>query len=476
MDRSSPLALSHSMPFIPAPRLVVIDEDPQVAEVIGHVARSSGFDVVAFDEVAGALKEMSLRPPHIVLVGVGSPDHGVLDAIRDIGRCAPLCDVVLMTAHATIGGAVDAVKRGAADYLVKPLDLARVTEILADLTVEHARRRAFTALEDDLIRHVCFHGMIGHSPAMRNLFSLIRRMGPHFSTALISGEAGVGKKLVARALHATSKRRKTPLVTLDCSATIQPLFEAERFGDVHVFASGAGRSPEELPGELPAGALLLEEIGELSPAMQTRLLRVLEREETTRAGAADRQSAGVRIIASTNRVLAREVQAGRFRNDLYFRLQVVELIVPPLRERREDLALLARAFVHEFASELEKTIRGVTPDAEHVLASYEWPGNVRELKNVIGRACLLTTREWIDVPDLTVGSESAVRSPGGPVRPMQEVEREQVTRALQETRGNKKEAARRLGISRRAFYRRLEKYGLHPAPAARDAEIDEPAA
>lgn len=463
MDPTPAPATAHSGTAAPAPRLIVVDDDRGVLDVIERFARPHGFHVSTFERASDALDALAKHPAPAVFVDPSTPGLDGIDAMRAIKQRAPACAVVLMSRHGTIESAVDAIKLGAADYLRKPFDVERLGRMLAALHAESVRRERCAGHEADLDEQPRFHGMVGRSPAMLDLFGLIRRIGPHFTTALVTGETGVGKQLVARALHEASAVASRPFVLLNCAAALESSFEGELLGHVR----GAVSSPP--------GVVCLDEIGELPSGVQARLLRVLESGELRDASAPYDRASDVRIIATTNRVLAHEVQAGRFRSDLYFRLHVVELAVPPLRERREDIMVLANVFVHEFAEAFGKTVRGLTPDAERALVRHDWPGNVRELKNAMGRACMLVEHEWIDTADLRIDAGLTAQAPAGPVRPMQEVEREQVVRALGETNGNKKEAARRLGISRRAFYRRLEKYGLY-APHGEAGVLEDPAA
>ncbi|MDP1572186.1 MAG: sigma-54 dependent transcriptional regulator [Vicinamibacterales bacterium] len=468
---TSALALAYPEPLHPQPRLYIIDDDRNVLDVVGRFARPHGFDVLSFDNATDALLEVTRRPPDAALIDLRMPGMNGMDTLREIKRRAPFCEVVLMTGYGTIESAVEAVKLGATDYVRKPFDFTRLKDLLGLIRAESDRRQTVAALESDLLKQSQFHGMIGRSAPMLELFSLLRRIGPHFTTALITGETGVGKELVARALHATSKRRHKPFVTLNCSAIVETLFESELFGHARGAFTGAHETRAGLFEKANGGVIFLDEIGELPAPVQAKLLRVLEAGEMARVGSSDAQKVDVRVVAATNRVLEDEVEAGRFRSDLYYRLHVVELKVPSLRERRDDIPLIARAFLEENAREYAKPLRGLTPEAEHALLRHDWPGNVRELRNVLGRASMLAETEWIDAPDLLIGAPPGPRAVTiGPVRPMGEVEREQVVRALEETRGNKKEAARRLGISRRAFYRRLEKYGMHQ-PAIGDEPV-----
>ena len=456
------------------PRVFVIDDELPVLEVIRRFATALGFDVLTFNDGNEALLEAARVAPDLALVDLRMPAINGLSVLREIKRRAPLCDVVLMTGYGSIDSAVEAVKLGAADYLSKPLDFDRLKELLRMTRQEVERRAEVAAIEEDLVRRVRFHGMVGRSASMLELFSLIRRIAPHFTTALVTGETGSGKELVARALHTLSKRRERAFVTVNCSAIVETLFESELFGHMRGAFTGATETKQGLFERAHGGTIFLDEIGELPLAMQAKLLRVLEQGEITKVGSGEPTRLDVRVIAATNRALDREVAAGRFRADLYYRLNVVALSVPALRDRREDIQLLLRAFLDEFAKQFGKTFRGASVRAEQMLMQYDWPGNVRELKNAVERACMLAEGEFLDDFDvvlrpvtLTASSHTAV---AGPIRPIADLERQEIVRALEETRGNKNQAARRLGISRRALYRRLEKFGLSgAAPANGDA-------
>ncbi|HVB38979.1 MAG TPA: sigma-54 dependent transcriptional regulator [Vicinamibacterales bacterium] len=452
-----------------APRLFIVDDDPGVLEVVSRFGRSVGYQVLTFLNPAQALSEIAVRPPDAALVDLRMPSIGGIPVLREIKRRAPHCEVILMTGFGTIETAMEAVKLGAADYLRKPLDFQRLTELLSGIRDEVLRSRKVAAIEGDLIKHLQFQGMIGRTPAMLELFRLVRRIAPHFTTALITGETGSGKELVARALHALGTRRDRPFIPVNCSAIVETLFESELFGHTKGAFTGATDHRTGLFERANGGVIFLDEIGELPLAAQSKFLRVLEDGIVTRVGSSDTHKVDVRLIAATNRVLEREVQEGRFRADLYYRLHVVGLQVPSLRERRDDIPLLARGFIEEYRKQFGKSLRGLTPEAEQMLLAYDWPGNVRELRNVLERASMLAEGEFVDRKDLVLTSSlvavEETTELSRAVRPIQEIERAEIVRALDETSGNKKEAARRLGISRRALYRRLEKFGLAPVNA-----------
>jgi two-component system response regulator HydG len=379
-----------------------------------------------------------------------------------------------MTGYATVDTAVEAIKLGAMDYLSKPLDFARLEQLLAAIREDIERRRSILALESDVAKRLEFCGMIGRGPVMEELFGMIRRLAPHVRTALITGETGVGKELVARALHQTGPRRDRRFITINCSAVVETLFESELFGHVRGAFTGATENKPGLFELADGGTLFLDEIGELPASVQAKLLRVLELGEVHRVGSLEARRVNVRVIAATNRDLRMEVAAGRFRSDLYYRLNIVEVKVPALRQRREDIPYLTASFVRDISDRLQKQVAGLTPGAERLLASAEWEGNVRELRNVIERACILADGDFITEREL------AACVPAPPVRPLVRhvdavgsapsaasekdllvtVERDHIQRALVRAGGNKKAAAKMLGLSRRALYRRLERLDL----------------
>jgi two-component system response regulator AtoC len=312
--------------------------------------------------------------------------------------------------------------------------------------------------------------MIGRSAVMQQLFGLTRRVAPHARTALITGETGVGKEGVARAIHDLGPRRAKRFITVNCSAVVETLFESELFGHVRGAFTGATDNKPGLFEAADGGTLFLDEIGELPAAVQAKLLRVLETGEVQRVGSVQPRKVDVRIVVATNRDLRAEAEAGRFRSDLFYRLNVVELSVPPLRDRREDIPYLTAAFVREFAGRFGKDIEGVSPAAERILMSGAWAGNVRELRNVLERACMLADDLTLNERDVATAMPATLESPRPAARPapirelppdgLDAIERDHIVRVLGETRGNKLAAARRLGISRRTLYRRLERHGL----------------
>jgi two-component system response regulator HydG len=458
------------------PRLLVVDDDRAILTLIGTIAVAEGFDVVTTTNGEDAMKQLRHRPAELVLLDLRMPGVTGLDVLRSLREVSPKCRVVLMTGFATIDSAVEAVKLGALDYLTKPFDLQRLRHLLSTVREETAQRREVLTMEGDLAKRLEFCGMVGRGPAMQEVFELIRRLAPHVRVALVSGETGTGKELVARALHKLGPRSGKRFVTVNCSAVVETLFESELFGHVRGAFTGATDHKAGLFETADGGTLFLDEVGELPLPVQAKLLRVLEDGEVQRVGSLEPRKVDVRLIAATNRDLLAEVAAGQFRNDLYYRLNIVEIRLPRLSERREDIRYLTAAFVRGFSQRFNKPLVGLTPGAERILQEASWDGNVRQLRNVIERACILADGEFVGEGDLAgsmheqrlvavpsallPGRPAPLRAEGNPA-PLVEVEREHIIRTLQQVRGNKAVAARLLGISRRAFYRQLERHGLH---------------
>ena len=410
------------------PVLLVMDDEPGMLSLVERAVVSTGYRTVLHTSVTDALVMLGDEPVDVVLVDLRMPELGGLDILRAIQQLQPECGVVLMAGQAREGSAVDAVNLGALDYLTKPLDFARLQQVLNAARDEVSRRAELFASEGATARRLQLCGMIGRSAIMQQLFALVRRIAPHARTALITGETGAGKEGIARAIHELGPQRERMFATVDCSAVVETLFEVSC-----------------------AGTLFLDEVGELLPGLQETLLEVMERGD-------------VRIVAATSRDLRTAVEAGRFRSDLFYRLSAVELHVPPLRERREDIPYLTAAFVKEFGARFGKPIEGVSTGAEQLLMSGAWLGNVRELRNALERACMVTDGHLLIERDLA-GMMPVVDHPSPAGRDLDQVEREHIVRVLADVNGNKQAAARRLGISRRTLYRRLERHGLGPTPA-----------
>jgi two-component system response regulator HydG len=456
------------------PLVVVIDDEQGILDVVGRFAQRAGYEAITCSNGRDAIAQLQTRRADLVMVDLRMPDVGGLDVLRAIREIDPRCQAVLMTGYASVETAVEAIKLGASDYLSKPLDFARLEHLLASVRDDLERRRSLLAIDSDVARRLEFCGMIGRGPVMQELFGMIRRLAPHVRTALVTGETGTGKELVARGLHRMGPRKDKRFVTVNCSAVVETLFESELFGHVRGAFTGATDNKPGLFELADGGTLFLDEIGELPLTVQAKLLRVLELGEVHRVGSLESRRVNVHVVAATNRDLRQEVAAGRFRSDLYYRLNVVEVKLPALRDRREDIPYLTAAFVRETAERLLKPLVGLTPGAERLLGMAPWDGNVRELRNVIERACILADGDFITERELAVSMPPVTCAPPlaapagvtGEEEPaatddlLITVEREHIQRALMRAHGNKKAAARMLGLSRRALYRRLERLDL----------------
>ena len=454
------------------PLVLIVDDDAALRSMLERLIQQQGFEVMTFPDGGPALASLPSIHPEVALVDLQMPEIGGLEVLKAMRQAAPDCRVVLMTGQPSVETAIQAIKLGALDYLSKPFEFDRVRELLATIGQGIEQRQEVFESESKLAARIEFYGMIGRSPVMQDLFDTIRRLAPHVRTTLVVGETGTGKELVASALHQLGPRKNRRFVPFNCSAIVETLFESEFFGHTRGAFTGAIDAKAGLFESADGGTLFLDEIGELPLSMQAKLLRVVECGELQRVGAPAARKVDVHVVAATNRNLSEEVGAGRFREDLYYRLNVAEIRLPPLRDRRDDICLLVAAFVKEFAKRFQKPIVGLTPAAERLLQQAPWPGNVRELRNTLERACMLSdgrmlgerdivsalgnaTRPQVEAPEASVSAAvSAHRAEALTLT------REAVEEALREVAGNRSAAARRLGLSRRAFYRRLESFGL----------------
>lgn len=453
-----------------APRLLVVDDEPGILTVVERFGRRLGFEVATRAGGADALAHLPTFRPNVVIVDLQMPAIGGLDVLRAIRGIDPECRVILMTANPTLDTAIEAVKIGALDYLTKPLDFERLQGLLTTVRESIDRRERLLEVEADVAGHFEFHGMIGRSAVMQQLFDSIRRLAPHIRTVLVTGETGTGKELVAKALHELGQRRARKFVTVNCSAVVENLFESELFGHARGAFTGATETRVGLFEHADRGTLFLDEAGELPLALQAKLLRAVEVGDVQRVGSLESRRVDVQVIAATNRNLRTEAAAGRFRSDLFYRLSILEIHLVPLRERREDIPYLTASFIRELADRLKRTITGVSAAAERLLQEARWPGNIRELKNVIERACILGEGKILGErevqnamslgqtgPELPFG----IRDAPADIRPTRSMpDKERIQRTLQEVGGNKARAAKVLGVSRRSFYRWLDRLNI----------------
>ena len=451
-------------------RILVVDDEQSMREFLAILLRKEGYAVDTRVDVGSALAAVGSSAYDLVITDLKLPDGSGMELLSEARARDPDAQVIVITAFGTAESAVEAMKRGACDYLTKPF---KVEEI--KVTVQKALERAALARENRQLRRrleaVETGGeILGRSPRMQEVFRVLDRVAPTGVTVLIHGESGTGKELVARRLHGLSGRAG-PFVAVNCSAIPEGLMESELFGHVKGSFTGAVAEKPGLFEEAQGGTLFLDEVGELPIHLQPKLLRVLQESKVKRVGGNREIPVDVRIVSATNRDLSTEVRAGRFREDLYYRLNVVALEIPPLRDRRDDIPLLAHHFLKKYSEAFGRPVKGFARDALERLEGYDFPGNVRELENIVERAVALETAEYVGCASLPAHlcAERAEAPPGLPDIPddglaledlLADIERRYLGEALRRTGGNKTEAARLLGISFRSFRYRLERLGL----------------
>ncbi|MEN6607887.1 MAG: sigma-54 dependent transcriptional regulator [Bryobacteraceae bacterium] len=445
------------------PRILVVEDEAKLRRVIELQLQSSGFDVDQAESAEVALK-MADRAS-LVLTDLRLPGIDGLELLTILRRQSSRTPVVVMTAYGTVEIAVEAIKTGAFDFLLKPFSLDHLTAVIQKALDVQALRDENRDLREELGRRYTFDNIVGRSPAMQEVFATVMRVAPTRATVLIAGESGVGKDLIARAIHYHSPRRDRPFVKINCSALPENLMESELFGfEKGAFTGAVAAKPGKFE-QADTGTAFLDEIGDVPAAVQVKLLRVLQEREFERLGSNKTRRIDVRIVAATNADLRAALEQGTFREDLYYRLNVVPLNVPPLRERKTDIPFLAEHFVKKLASDTGSSVESVTDAAIRKLMDYHWPGNVRELENVIERSLVLCSGSKLDAADVMLDSTPrAAAVPSGQFLPegvtLDQFEESIVREAIRRAGGNKSQAARLLGLTRNALRYRLSQMGL----------------
>ncbi len=447
--------------------VLIVAEDRDSLEALSRNVEEWLFHPLATSDPQEALKLASSFPFKIAVLDVPARGADGVELLRQLKEIDPGIEVILITGSYSVESAVEAIKLGAHDYLLKPLNFSRLKSVLDTLREHFLRKQTVLGLEEELLKNLQFHDMVGRSPAMLDVFDFIRRIARHYSKVLISGETGTGKELAARALHAQSPVASKRFVVCDCTTLNEALMESQLFGHVRGAFTGANEDKIGLFEYADGGTLFLDEISELSLSMQAKFLRVLQAGEIYRVGSPKPIKVDVRVIAATNRDLREEVKRKRFREDLYFRLNATEIKMPPLRERREDIPLLCRYFLRKFSEKFDREIKGLTQKAQRLIMNYSWPGNVRELENVLEKACLIAPAEFIRPRELppylnAFHSGTGPEAPQAELSTLREMEKAYILKALEKASGNKVHAARMLGITPRSIYRRLKKHGIAP--------------
>ena len=458
-------------------RILVIDDDPTQCELLDVELRKRGFSVVTRPGAEDALELIELDDFDIVVTDVNLLGMSGLELCKRIAHDHPDLAVVVITGYGSMETAIQAIRAGAYDFITKPFDMDALVLALERAVRHRALRREVTRLRRAVRESDRFGELLGTSPAMRRVYDLVERVSETDASVLVTGESGTGKELVARSIHDRSRRRNGPFVAINCAAVAESLLESELFGHVKGAFTDARQGRSGLFVEANGGTLFLDEIGELPLGLQPKLLRALQERKVRPVGGTSELSFDARLITATNRDLESAVEDGRFRGDLYYRIDVVHVSVPPLRARGTDVLLLAQHFAQSFSSNFGKTVGGLSPEVAEKLLAYSWPGNVRELANAIERAVALTRAESLMVEDLPEKIRSSERPPLAvssfdptDLVPLEEIERRYILRVLDAVRGNRTAAANALGLDRKTLYRKLKAYGAgeerHESPPA----------
>ena len=450
-------------------RVLVVDDDEPHAQAVAESLERVGYECVVATSGRDGIRVIEEQNFDIVLTDLIMDGVGGLEILSKAKRELPDAEVVILTGNGTIKTAVTAMQAGATTYLTKPLDISELRTVVDKASQTQRLSRSNVELQRQLNERFGFEGVIGSSPLMHSVVARLRQIAPTSATVLITGESGTGKELVAKALHNNSPRRYKPFVPLNCAALSENILESELFGHIRGAFTGADRERKGWFEHANGGTLFLDEVGDIPLSTQVKLLRALESGEIVRVGTNEAIKVNVRLISATNRDLGEAITAGQFRQDLFHRLKVVSVKLPPLRSRKEDIPLLIEYFLKEFSATHEKPVPSVTPAVRKALAAYSWPGNVRELRNVIESMVVIDYDGVLDVDDLTddvqaaaVGTTDGVGAGGTHLvgNSLEVIEKFYILETLKQTEGNRQEAAAILGIGERTLYRKIKEYGI----------------
>jgi len=447
--------------------ILVVDDDPAHRTMLRTLLTGWGYSIFEADDGSTAIEKVHEKAFDLILMDIRMIKVSGLQALNEIKAFNPSIPVIIMTAYSSVDTAVQALKNGAYDYLTKPLDFDEL-RLSMERAMDHKKlKEENRVLRESLSSQFDTRNIIGRSQSMVKLLETVAQVAPSEATVLLSGESGTGKEMIAGAIHFNSSRKDGPFVKINCAAITETLLESELFGHEKGAFTGAYKKKEGRFYQAHRGSLFLDEISEMSLGMQVKLLRVLQEREITRVGGEEVIKVDVRIIAATNKDLLQEIKTGKFREDLFYRLNVVALSMPPLRERKEDIALLAQHFLTIFSETNHKNIKGFTPQAMDRMLKYDWPGNVRELMNAVERGVVLSMGEYLDeeelplvIKDMSLSREILLKDDIPSDIPLDEVEKTTILKTLESANGNKSEAARRLGITRKTLHKKLKKYGV----------------
>ena len=445
-------------------KILIIDDEVQIRTLLTRMMEMEGYDVCQAGDCRAALKQLELQNPDVVLCDVFLPDGNGVDLVLAIKKAAPNVEVILLTAHGNIPDGVQAIKNGAFDYITKGDDNNKIIPLISR-AVEKARMNVrLEKLEKKVGQTYSFDSILGESKVLKDAVSLAQKVSGTDVPVLLTGETGTGKEVFAQAIHYSSKRARQNFVAVNCSSFSKELLESEMFGHKAGSFTGALKDKKGLFEEANNGTIFLDEIGEMAFELQAKLLRILETGEYIKIGDTKPTRVNVRIIAATNRNLSQEIVAGRFREDLFYRLSVFQIHLPPLRERAGDIRLLAKAFIKSFAEQLARPVVEIAPAFLEALDSQPWKGNIRELRNVIERSMIVCESGYLDIADLPFDIQNAHYEHSNDSSPgsfeLSAMERRHIARVLEYTKGNKTEAARLLKIGLTTLYRKIEEYKI----------------
>ncbi|MDC1812582.1 sigma-54 dependent transcriptional regulator [Bacteroides uniformis] len=445
-------------------KILIIDDEVQIRTLLTRMMELEGYDVCQAGDCRAALKQLELQNPDVVLCDVFLPDGNGVDLVLAIKKAAPNVEVILLTAHGNIPDGVQAIKNGAFDYITKGDDNNKIIPLISR-AVEKARMNVrLEKLEKKVGQTYSFDSILGESKVLKDAVSLAQKVSGTDVPVLLTGETGTGKEVFAQAIHYSSKRARQNFVAVNCSSFSKELLESEMFGHKAGSFTGALKDKKGLFEEANNGTIFLDEIGEMAFELQAKLLRILETGEYIKIGDTKPTRVNVRIIAATNRNLSQEIVAGRFREDLFYRLSVFQIHLPPLRERAGDIRLLAKAFIKSFAEQLARPVVEIAPAFLEALDSQPWKGNIRELRNVIERSMIVCESGYLDIADLPFDIQNAHYEHSNDSSPgsfeLSAMERRHIARVLEYTKGNKTEAARLLKIGLTTLYRKIEEYKI----------------
>jgi DNA-binding NtrC family response regulator len=441
-------------------RILVVDDEPMVCISLTNWLREENYFVQSANDGPSAICALKEQPWDIILLDYKMPGMDGIEVLRHIKELAPQTVVLMMTAYASIANSVQAMKEGAFDYIVKPLDVEELSMMLHKIVERQQLITENLLLRKHLSERYKYEDIIGKSASMQKVFELVRTVADTNATVLITGETGTGKEMIARAVHSTSSRRYAPFIAVSCSALPENLLESELFGYEKGAFTGADRTKKGRFELAHGGTLFLDEIGDISMKTQVKLLRVLQERSFSRLGGTETIDVDVRLISATNQKLTRLIEENTFRSDLYYRLNVVNIHIPPLRERQEDIPLLAEHFMEKFNVEFNKKFNRIERKALEAMVSYSWPGNVRELENVIERVIVIDQGPEIKPRHLPFSASEAPVSTDAPPLALEEIEKEHIRKMLQQNQWNISKTAKILDIDRTTLHKKIQKFGI----------------